>query len=149
MGKQKTATLTLDKNKRGFRNYFLVIFGFTFLLYANSINNGYSLDDNYVTVITPDHPNNSRIEKGIKGIPKIFSSHYIESASQSFEYRPIPLCTFAIEYQFFGSNPHVSHFINVLIYAITCVIIFIILTHLFKKYSVVFPLVITFLFIAH
>jgi len=149
MKKQEIPVLTLNKNKKQFRNYFLAILAFTFLLYGNSIKNGYSLDDNYVTVTTPATPNNPRIEKGIRGIPKLFTTHYIESASQSFEYRPLVLVTFAIEYQFFGSNPHISHFFSVLIYALTCMLLFSILCRLLKNYNVIFPLLITFLFIVH
>src|SRR5580700_11178998 len=113
------AQKALDKDNHFNRKVYLLIFGLVFLLYGNSIRNNYALDDNYVTVTTPEKPNNPRIEKGISGIPKLFTTHYIESATQSFEYRPLVLVTFAIEYQFFGSNPHVSHFISVLLYAIT------------------------------
>ncbi len=149
MRKQEKPVLTLDKDKRQMRNYFLAILVFTFLLYGNSIKNDYSLDDNYVTVTNSKALGNGRVAKGIKGIPEIFSTHYVESKEQSFEYRPIPLSTFAIEYQFFGSNPHVSHFISVLIYALTCMLLFSILCRLLKNYNIVFPLLITFLFIAH
>ena len=127
----------------------LLIFALTFLLYGNTIKNKYSLDDNYVTVTTPEKPNNPRIVKGIKGIPEIFTTHYVESKEQSFEYRPIALATFAIEYQFFGSNPHISHFFNVLLYAINNIILFLVLSKLFKTYNVIFPLLITVLFIVH
>lgn len=68
-----------------------------FFLYGNSIKNNYSLDDNYVTVTSNQHQN-PRIQKGIKGIPEIFTSHYVQSNQQSFEYRPIVLTTFALEY---------------------------------------------------
>src|SRR6185437_879410 len=126
-----------------------LIFALVFLLYGNSIKNKYALDDDYVTVTTPEKPSNPRIEKGIRGIPQLFTTHYVETASQSFEYRPIVLVTFAIEYQFFGSNPHVSHFISVLLYAITCVLLYIILIKLLKNYHLIFPLLIVFLFIIH
>ncbi|MHB8401790.1 MAG: hypothetical protein ACYDCN_07220 [Bacteroidia bacterium] len=131
------------------RKIYLLIFALVFILYGNSIKNEYSLDDNYVTVTTKDKPNNARIEKGIKGIPKLFTTHYVETAAQSFEYRPLVLVTFAIEYQFFGSNPHVSHFISVLLYAITCMLLFSILCRLLKSYNFIFPLLIVFLFIIH
>lgn len=127
----------------------LIITVFVFLIYGNSIRNKYALDDDFVTVTNPQHPDNLRVAKGIKGIPEIFSSHYVQSKEQSFEYRPLPLSTFAIEYQFFGSNPHISHFISVLIYAITCILLFTLLCKLFKNYNVIFPLLITFLFITH
>ena len=121
---------------------------FCFILYGNSIKNNYAIDDDFVTTTNSQNPN-SRIEKGIKGIPEIFTTHYFESEQQSFEYRPIVLVTYALEFQFFKSNPHISHFINVLIYAITCVLLFVILSSLLRSYHVVFPLLITFLFIAH
>ncbi len=131
------------------RSISIFILIFIFIIYGNSLKNKYALDDDYVTVTNPKHPDNLRVAKGIKGIPEIFSSHYVQSKEQSFEYRPIPLSTFAIEYQFFGSNPFISHFINVLIYALTCLLLFRILCKLLKNYNVVFPLLIIVLFIAH
>jgi len=120
----------------------------SFLVYGNSIKNNYAIDDDFVTTTDPEKPN-LRIEKGIKGIPEIFSTHYVESEQQSFGYRPLVLTTYAIEYQFFGSNPQVSHFINVLIYALTCVLLFVILAKCLSKYHVIFPLLIVFLFVVH
>ena len=140
---------SLTKGNNFNRKVYWLIFALVFLLYGNSIKNKYALDDNYVTVTTPEKPNNPRIEKGIKGIPQLFTSHYVETASQSFEYRPLVLVTFAIEYQFFGSNPYVSHFISILLYAITCVLLYIILSRLLKNYHLIFPLLIVFLFIIH
>lgn len=127
---------------------YILIVVVTFIIYGNSIKNNYALDDNYVTATSPQSPN-PRIQKGLKGIPEIFTSHYIESNQQSFEYRPIVLTTFAIEYQFFGSNPHISHFINVSIYALTGIILFTILTMLFSGYHVLFSILITLLFVVH
>lgn len=155
-----------DEHRKQLRLITVVIIFFCFLLYGKSIKNNYALDDNYVTATSPQHPN-PKIQKGLKGIPEIFTSHYIESNQQSFEYRPVVLTTFAIEYQFFGSNPQISHFVNVSIYALTCVILFLILVSLFsfplspvhrpqspvtfplRSYHIIFPLLITLLFIAH
>lgn len=121
---------------------------FCFLLYGNSIKNNYAIDDDFVTTTNPQNPN-LKIEKGIQGIPNIFATHYFESEQQNFEYRPMVLATYAIEYQFFKSNPHISHFINVALYAVTCALLFVILSILLSSYHVLFPLLITFLFIAH
>ncbi len=138
-------------NKRTYINHskiYILVVIVTFIIYGNSIKNNYALDDNYVTTTSPQDPN-SRVQKGLKGIPEIFTSHYIESNQQSFEYRPIVLATFAIEYQFFGSNPQVSHFINIVLYAVTCVLLFIILSILLSSYNIIFPILITFLFLVH
>ncbi len=134
----------LPKNKT-----LLFIFALTFLLYGNSIKNGYAFDDHYVTVTTPDHPNNPRVQKGLKGIPEIFRTHYVEQAQQSFEYRPLVLVSFAIEYQFFKSNPHISHLINVLLYAVTCMLLYLLLLLLLKDYHPLLPLLTTLLFLVH
>lgn len=136
-------------NKKQRNKILLLIFVFTFLLYGNSIRNNYAIDDNYVTVTDPKKPNNPRIQKGIRGIPKLFASHYVESRQQSFEYRPLVLATFALEYQFFGSNPHMSHFFNVLLYAITICVLFLLLLKIFKHYNPLLPLLVTALFLAH
>jgi tetratricopeptide (TPR) repeat protein len=127
----------------------LLLLVLTFLLYGNTIKNSYAFDDNYVAVTNSEHPNNPRIEKGIKGIVEIFKTHYVEIEGQSFEYRPLVLTSFAIEYQFFGSNPHVSHFINILLYGMTCIVLFLLLNKLFKKYNIIFPLLSTLLFLVH
>lgn len=134
----------LSKNK-----ILLFIFALTFLLYGNSIKHGYAFDDDYVTITTPDHPNNPRVQKGLKGIPEIFRTHYVEQAQQSFEYRPLVLASFAIEYQFFRSNPHISHFINVLLYAVTCMLLYLLLLLLLKEYHPALPLLATLLFLVH
>ena len=139
----------LEKDNHFNRKVYLLIFAIVFVLYGNCIKNSYGLDDNLVTITTPEKPNNPRIEKGIRGIPKLFTTHYVESASQSFEYRPLVLVTFAIEYQFFGSNPHISHFISVLLYAITCMLLFTLLSRFLKNYNLIFPLFIVFLFTIH
>ncbi len=127
----------------------LSIFVFVFLIYGNGIRNGYCMDDRYVTVTNPVDPDNPRVAKGIQGIPEIFSTHYVETETQKFDYRPLPMATFAVEYQFFGSNPQLSHFFNVLIYACTCMFLFLVLCRMLKGYSLVLPALITFLFAAH
>ncbi len=125
----------------------LILVLFAFIIYGNCIRNGYSLDDVIVTVVHSN--NNTRIEKGISGIPALFSSRYFDAKQQNYGYRPLSLSTFAIEYQFFKKDPHISHLINLLIYALTCVLLFFILSNLFSGYLNILPLLITLLFIAH
>lgn len=132
-----------------------------FILYANSINNEYSLDDNIVV-----DRNNGIVEKGFKAIPKIFKTRYAIDPKQSYDYRPITTISFAIEKQFFKRLPksqtskekkrndkltqaNVSHFFNVLLYALTCLVLFQLLRLLFNEYSVLLSLVITIIFIVH
>ena len=131
------------------------------MLYANSINNEYSLDDNIVV-----DKEGSIVEKGFKAIPKIFKARYANDAKQSYGYRPITTISFAIEKQFFKKLPrfqtkkqkekkdkitqaNISHFINVLLYALTCLLLFQLLASLFDSYHILLSFVITVLFMIH
>ncbi|HVA98665.1 MAG TPA: hypothetical protein VNG53_07190, partial [Bacteroidia bacterium] len=139
--------LMTDKRKKIFftQNVKISIFLFVlcFLIYGNGIKNDFSLDDEFVTLHNPE------VEKGLKGIPEIFTTHYASDESQNYGYRPIAKATYAIEYQFFGQNPHISHFINILIYAFTCIFLFFLLQKLFKNEHFILPLLATTLFLVH
>jgi len=115
-----------------------------FLLYANTIPNLYALDD--IMIITK----NKFILQGFKGIPALFSIDIWHFGNVTLGYyRPLSLVTFAIENQFFPSNPHVEHLGNVLLYALTGFFVCVLLMQIFKKYNPVFAFLITLLFIAH
>lgn len=138
------ASFTMEnpaKNRN--RTIILLIFLVSFLLYGNTIPNEFAMDDELVTL---DHPN---VSKGFSGIPKILTSRYVQNAQQSYEYRPIVLVTFAIEHQFTSGNPHFSHFINILLYALTGVVLFFLLSRLFIEFHWILPVAVTFLFLLH
>ncbi len=134
-----------ENKKRNHYFQLCILILFSFILYVNTIKNEYSLDDELVVY------NNEKIEKGISGIYDIFSSFYYSSETngKSFGYRPIALTSFAIEYSIFGKNPHVNHFINVLLYSITALLLFLTLKRLLTDFNKFLPFVITLLFIAH
>jgi tetratricopeptide (TPR) repeat protein len=125
------------------KRIFTFIFLFCFILYGNSISNKYALDDEIVTL------GNKHVDKGLKGIGEIFTSHHSENSKQSYGYRPIVLVTYAIEHQFFKQNPFVSHFLNIVLYAISCCMLYLLLKQLLNKYHHVFVWIIMILFIAH
>ena len=122
--------------------YCLVIVVLAFALYANTIPNKYAIDDPMVT-------NNSLTNQGISAIPEIFTSRYRVTEDYNYGYRPIAKATYALEYEFFFANPHVSHFFNVLIYALLGIVLFLVLHKLFWNYQAYWPFCITILFIAH
>jgi len=144
-----TSVKTLNKEKGNTaqqlnRTLLVIIAVFSFLLYVNTIPNDYNLDDELVTI------NHLLTSKGVSAIPEIFASpYYKDAAGNQYDYRPVTLTTFALEHQFFGDNVHVSHFINVLIYVLLCLALFLTLANLFNKYNYLLPLIITLLFIAH
>jgi protein O-mannosyl-transferase len=130
-------------DKKIFKNCVLFFLGLSFLIYGKSIGNKYSMDDEYVTY------NNVQIHKGIAAIPEIFRTTYSIDSKSSFEYRPLVKVTYAIEYQLFGENPSVSHFINILFYVLCLVILFYVLLRLIPQYNYLFALTVTLLFLIH
>ncbi len=97
----------------------------TFICFINVVKNGYSLDDQMVT--TAEH---ALVSKGLGGIKEIFTSNYSSVAGKSFEYRPIAVSTFAIEYQIWGFNPKLSHLVNLLLYILLVILVFQVLVRL-------------------
>jgi protein O-mannosyl-transferase len=92
------------------------------LFYGSSIINDFAVDDKIV------YHENMYVKEGISGIPSLLKydtfQGYFKKDKQLLEggrYRPLSLITFAIEYQIWGLNPHLSHAINVLLYALTLV----------------------------
>jgi len=95
------------------------------VLYANTFGHEYVLDDHDII------PDNTHVQKGIDAIPTIFSTTIRNGAgfTDDYLYRPLSQAMFAIEWQIWPDNPHPSHVINVLLFALTCSVLFIALKH--------------------
>jgi len=143
--KKKTGIVTAHAPVFGV-NYYL---GFllalvAFLLYANGIGHGYLLDDSAAVT------DNNYVHLGIQGIPKLLTTDFWHfSAVRLGYYRPLPLITYAIEYQFFGLSPHLSHFNNVLLFSIAVFFVFLLLSKVFSGFNPLYAFAITLLFAAH
>ena len=136
----------------------LLIVAFVFILYANTLTNDYALDD-LLTI-----KGNAFTAKGFAGIGDIFS---YDSFTGFFgkqkklvaggRYRPLSIASFAVEYGLFGGfRPAISHFLNIVFYALTALILFIILKQLIrpeknkhKPWYITIPFITTLLFLAH
>lgn len=125
------------------KQYYLLIVLFAFFLYGNTLFNGYSLDDELVI------KDNLKVHQGIKGIPEILTTHYSNIGDIKFEYRPVVLTTFALEFSLWGENPFLSHLINVILYAILLLMIFKVLQRSFSNYSMLFIFLIVLMYAAH
>lgn len=92
---------------------------------------------------------NTISQQGISGIPEILTLPRLAGFEgiNDGTYRPIPLITHALEYQLFGFNPAISHFINITIYGLICILVFEILKFFIKDKLLLYG--ITFLFIFH
>lgn len=95
-----------------------------FGLNFNTLFNKYAVDD--VVVLTE----NSVVMQGVKGIPKLLTTEFYfgreknENDVSGGRYRPFALIIFALEYQFFGANPMISHLINVLLFVFLVALLF-------------------------
>ena len=132
-------------SKVSYRFYYIIIFVAAFLVYSNTLKHGYVLDD--FSVIKENYV----VKQGIDGISTILKTGYRFGYWNSPDnlYRPLPLIMFAIEWHFFPDNPSISHFINVLLYAFLCVLLFKLLICLLPSYSVHFSFIGVLLYVLH
>lgn len=115
---------------------YCILFLSSFVLYFNTLSHDYALDD--AIVIT----DNDFTQKGFSGIVdhltnESFTGFFKEEKKlvSGGRYRPLSFITFSIEYQFFGKSPGISHFFNILIYAILSIVLFNVLNLLLKPYN--------------
>ncbi len=143
---KKVDKITTSKNLNTIKVSLLILM-VSFLLYGLSINNNYNIDDDYVT------ENHQLVQKGIKGIPEIFSTRYNTKDEQYFGYRPLTIAIFAVEYEFFGNNPHSAHFFNIIYYAIACILLFkfliLILKDKYPENYMLISIIISLIFASH
>jgi protein O-mannosyl-transferase len=133
-----------------------IIFIFSFLLYANTLNYGYVLDDGLMI------KENKFTQKGISGIHDIFTHDQLGGAEgreasaiyQGGRYRPLSQVLFALEVQLFKLKPFFGHLVQVLMYSLLCVLIFITLKKIFlnaktEKWYLSVPFVAAVIYAAH
>jgi hypothetical protein len=126
----------------------IILFLIAFGLYAYSISFEYVLDDQIVIT------ENSFTKKGFAGIGDILTKESFvgrfgeqKNLVLGARYRPLSIVTFAVEYQFFGLNPSVSHAINIILYALLGLLIFRVL-HFFIPKKAAEPWFFSFAFLA-
>ncbi len=104
----------------------LLLLGFVF--YANTLQNGYLLDDNLVIV------ENDYVQQGFSGIPKILSADSFDSFMKKTgldrhklsggRYRPLSIVVFAIEHAIFGESPFMRHLVHILCFCLLLLVMF-------------------------
>jgi len=133
----------------------LIICLLAFLIYSNSLFLGYALDDRLVIT------ENKFTQAGLKGLKDIFTTDSFvgffgkqNTLLEGGRYRPLSIATFALEKSVFGKSPAISHLINILLYTLTCLLIFIILKMILKnvgnrKWYASLPFLIAILYTVH
>ena len=116
-----------------------------FLLYGNTLYHGYVLDDDVVYL------QNRYVQDGFSGVDDIITNGFLTGFNNSNDqsYRPVPLISFAIEHAIFGNNPFVGHFVNLILYAICGVIVWLVTRAFFRKYHPVIPIIMAIIFLFH
>jgi len=126
----------------------VIIAAVSFAVYSNTIGNGYNVDDELIYdnhVFTESKDQRSTLYR-------IFTEPYYKDAvGNKYEYRPVVVTTFYFEFMLFGRNPKVSHAINVILFTLTCVLLFQFLQSLFRdyKFTLTLSFMIALLFAVH
>ncbi|HRS39160.1 MAG TPA: hypothetical protein P5292_08275, partial [Bacteroidia bacterium] len=116
--RQQAAELQQHQRSRNWAGLIVAIVAF--LVYANTFQHGWALDDWGVI------PDNKLTKRGISAIPEIMSTTYRTGMDVSDHtlYRPLSKATFAIEWSISPDNPSLGHLDNVILYALTCFLLF-------------------------
>jgi hypothetical protein len=143
--KQVSASpVELHVEKKSPKKYYYLIGLFTFFIFANTIGNGYNLDDE---IVTNGHALTSQ---GLSAIGEIFTSNYYSDAmGYAFGYRPIVHLSFALEHELFGEKPGVGHLINVILFVLSVVLFFKLLIKWVGEKNLLFAGIAALLFAVH
>jgi protein O-mannosyl-transferase len=105
----------------------VVLVVLSFVFYANTLQNGYLLDDN-LTIVSNDY-----VQQGFSGIPKILSSDSYASFMHKTgldkhklsggRYRPLSIVIFAIEHGIFGESTFLRHLVNLLLFSTLLIVL--------------------------
>lgn len=134
----------------------LIIFVLPIILYYQSTSFGFVLDDQIV------FSENKFTKEGFNGIGDLMTTESMtgyfgeqKDLVEGNRYRPLSLITYAIEYGIQGKlNPGASHLINILLYGLTGLLMFRVLTMMLRKrketvWWLAIPFLTSLLYIAH
>lgn len=126
------------------KRYYYILGILIFFIFANTIGNGYNLDDELVT------RNHKLTSRGLEAVGDIFTSpYYSDAMGYAYGYRPVVHLSFALEHQVFGEKPGTSHFINVLLYVVSVILFFKLLLRWTGEKGLVLAIIAVALFAVH
>lgn len=146
--KKETSEKILVKNTSFNKQtlYFSIfLFIIAFILYSNTLKHDYALDDIIVTTENPF------VKKGIDGIKDLVTHGYFYANTKRNDesYRPLSMVVIAIETEFFGLDPHAHHFFNVFYYALSCLLLYLMLSKMIKTNNNWLPFFVSLIFTVH
>ncbi len=169
VGKKKSGASSKVKSAASKKNRFLpstfydvkvnciLIFLLSFIFYGMTLAYDYTQDD---AIVIKDNMFTTEGVAGIKGILTNDTFYgFFQKDGKAFlvdggRYRPLTLVMFAMEWQLFGDSPFAFHFITVLLYAFTGIVLYLLLLQMLRpskgeNYAFFVALITTLLFIAH
>lgn len=182
--KQPSAAPTVTETVSAGPNFpswlpYLIIFAFSFAIYSNTLWNRYAIDD---TIVVTDNKYTKKGFGGLKEhfTHDMFEGFFGERGAKLVSggrYRPLSMASLAVEYEIVRKargdkrdvidekniimsetdpylSPFLSHFINILLFAFTGLILFYLLNQLFQKgkntpFYASLAFIITMLYAAH
>jgi len=123
----------------------LILGVITLIIYANTLQNGFVLDDSMV------YSKNTIVTRGFDGISELFQTPRLKGFGylKNENYRPLSLVMFATEVGLFGVNATAGHFFNILFFAISVILLFFFLHQLFEERKPVVAFIASLLFAVH
>jgi tetratricopeptide (TPR) repeat protein len=112
--------------KKSYTVFYLILALVTFIVYYNSLSNGFVFDDDSVVLGDPTITSLSNIPNyftGEMGFHKVIGRYY----------RPVVSATYAIDYSLWKFEPFGFHLTNVLIHIINVLLLFKLLTLMFEQ----------------
>lgn len=131
--------------KKDFRKEGLLLAILAIVLYANTLRHDFVLDD--ISAISK----NWVVKQGMGSFGTILTTSYRYGYRQSDDelYRPLPLMIYATLWQSFPGNPFPFHLLNVILYAVTALVLYKLLKRLWRDANALLPFMTTALFIVH
>lgn len=126
------------------RNLNYVLIALAAVIYFNTLFNEYALDD-YSLILE-----NTQTQQGTSAFFKIFGSSYREGymSGDNTLYRPLSKAMFAVEWSISPQGPGLNHFVNVLLFTLSVVLLFRML-RLYMKGQLLIPFITAAIFAAH
>lgn len=142
--KAKSETTAFSIDKKLILKLSLVIAFVAFFLYSNTLKHQFVLDDYSVI------KENQMTKQGTAALKDIFANSYRAGYGNNENnlYRPLTKAMFAIEWQISPDNAHFHHLINVLMYSLVCVLLFIVLLR-YTKINIYILFITALIFAAH
>lgn len=116
-----------------------------FLVYANTIGHGYTVDDDTVMA------KNNITKGGLDSLGTVFTTAYREGFWDRDDnlYRPLSVAMFAVEWHFFPENPLPGHLINVVLFSLTVFLLMLLMARMLSGLPLMVSFAVAMIFAVH